>query len=252
MKKVLKLKLLLITVLCLTLLYNCKKKEETVPTPTHAHLKFNFSHSVDGVPLKLDSIKYLNKAGNPYSIINLRYFISNITLHSGSDSLLINDVHYVDVVDNSTFTYAPSKEIANGSYDYISFVFGLDATKNITNHFVNPPESNMTWPVPMGGGYHYMQLEGKFDSSGVIKNYEIHTGALMSSPYYIYISLLQSSFKLEGKDVIVNVAMNINEWFENPNTYDFNIYDGAMMSVPAAQLTIQQNGVDVFSVKSIQ
>jgi len=235
------------------MLIACKKEKALAPaTPQSIHLKFVFSHTIDGAPVVLDTIKYLNKAGNLYSIINLKYFICNIVLHKGSDSIIIDDAHYVDIRDNATLTYSPSQLIANGSYDHISFIFGSDASKNKTNNFVNPPESNMEWPVPMGGGYHYMQLEGKFDSATVVKNYNVHTGALSGIPYYIPVHLSQSTFTANGTDLTVNLAMNINKWFENPNTYNFNIYGDSMMGNDTAQKVLQQNGADVFSVSSIK
>jgi len=233
---------------------SCKKEEVTpaVTTPASIHLKFNFAHNIDGAAVVLDTIKYLNKANNLYSVTNFKYFICDIVLHKGSDSIIIDGAHYIDISDNTTLTYSPSQLITNGTYDYISFIFGLNASKNKTDNFVNPPESNMAWPVPMGGGYHYMQLEGKFDSATVIKNYDVHTGALNHVPYYVPIRLSQSAFTANGTDITVNLAMNINEWFENPNTYDFNIYGDSMMGNDTAQQMLQQNGADVFSVSSIK
>jgi hypothetical protein len=233
---------------------SCKKEEVTpaVTTPAFFYLKFNFSHNIDGAAMVLDTVKYVNKAGNVYSVINFKYFICNMVLHKGNDSIIIDGAHYIDIANSTSCIYSPTQKIPNGSYDYISFIFGLDASKNKTDNFVNPPESNMAWPVPMGGGYHYMQLEGKFDSATVIKNYNAHTGALNHMPYYIPIRLSQSSFTANGTDVTVNLAMNINEWFENPNTYDFNIYGDSMMGNDTAQQVLQQNGMDVFSVSAIK
>ena len=30
----------------------------------------------------------------------------------------------------------------------------------------------MEWPPALGEGYHYMKLEGKFDSTDLVKNYQ--------------------------------------------------------------------------------
>ncbi len=238
------------------LVSGCKKEETTAASastvPSSIHLNFVFSHNIDGAAVIPDTIKYLNKAGNKYSVNDLKYFICDIVLHKGADSVFINEAHYIDISIGSTYTYTPTQLIANGSYDYISFIFGLDASKNVNNYFVNAPESNMMWPVPMGGGYHYMQLDGKFDSATLVKNYAVHMGALNGVQRYIPIRLLQSSFTAKGTDLTVNLAMNINEWFENPNTYNFNTYLDTSMSSVAAQQILQQNGADVFTVNSIQ
>lgn len=44
-------------------------------------------------------------------------------------------------------------------------------------------------PVPMGGGYHYMKLEGRHDSSGTTKNYQAHMGPTMGNDYHVSVTL---------------------------------------------------------------
>jgi hypothetical protein len=47
----------------------------------------------------------------------------------------------------------------------------------------------MEWPIMMGGGYHYMKLEGKFDSAAIVKNYQTHTGPTNGNQNYISLDL---------------------------------------------------------------
>ena len=224
------------------------------PGDDFVQLQFNISHQVDDQELVFDDIKYTNVAGNTYSVVTLKYFISDITLHnSDGTEYMIDDEHYVDATDPTTLTYSPGDSIPNGDYTHVSFIFGLNATKNVNGYFVNPPESFMEWPPAMGQGYHYMKLEGKYDSAGVVtKNYNTHTGPSMGNQYFIEMTLPSSSIKAEGTNLTVDLMMNINNWYSGPNSYDFNTYGQAIMGNQAAQKVLQENGADVFSVTEIR
>jgi hypothetical protein len=226
---------------------SCKKDKPDNPT-NESIIGFSILHTIDEESLDLDVIKYKNSSNNIYSVINLRYFLSNIYLHKGNDSILLKNYHYVDIHTPKTLSFLSEKPVLSDTYDYISLIIGLNEAQNINGFFVNPPEVNMVWPNPMGGGFHYMQLEGKYDSVGTIKNYNFHTGKLMNTHRYIYIKLPNSSFKISKLVTEINLNMNINEWFRNPNNYDFNVYGEAIMGNASAQSVIQQNGADVFSL----
>ena len=49
----------------------------------------------------------------------------------------------------------------------------------------------------------------------------------------------------------IDLMMNINKWYESPNSYDFNAFGQAIMGNQTAQQTLKANGADVFSVTSI-
>jgi hypothetical protein len=242
-----------ILAMCSVFLFNACKKNPPKPQKAESvKLKFNFEHLVNATPLVTNSIQYTNAAGNPFSVQNLRYFISDVTIYSAGNAFKIDDEHYIDIENITTFNYSPAQQFTNAIYDSISFTFGLNATKNINGHFVNPPESNMTWPTPMGGGFHYMQLEGKFDSATVTKNYAFHTGPSGGNQFFFNVSLPNSSFTADGTDIEVSIAMNIEKWFETPNIYDFNQHKASIMGDTATQRLIQQNGHDVFSIIAIK
>lgn len=220
----------------------CKKEENT-----EVQLSFRFNHFVKSEAVEFDKIKYTNAFGNEYSVSTLKYFVSNITLHkSDGTTILFDDEHYVDARDNSTLEYTPANKIAAGDYTSISFIYGIDSVKNKTGRYTNPPESLMEWPVPMGGGYHYMKLEGKFDSTGMIKNYQAHTGPAMGNPNYFEVNLTGSAFSCSCANVQIAIEMDIDKWWVNPNTLDLN--DMSMvMGNQEMQLKLKANGADVFS-----
>ena len=239
-------------ILVVTSLFNsCKKDDDG--NENHVHLTFNFAHKVTGQNVEFDSIQFTNAAGNPFSIEVLKYFVSDVMLHKTAGSaVMIDEEHYVDARDQSTTSWTLDEDIEAGDYDHIMFTFGFDSAKNKIGLFNNPPEITMEWPVPLGPGYHYMKMEGKYDSSGVIKNYNTHTGQSNGNPYFVTVTLPASDFVVSDKDLEVNIVMNIENWYQNPNLYDFNTFGSAMMANETAQQLLMENGADVFTLTSIE
>ena len=227
----------------------------------------HFAHSVDGNPLEVDTLKYLNAAGNPYLISEIQYFISDVTLYKadGTSKLIDEwkDIHYVDTDLPETFTWEVYDEIPAGHYDSISFTFGISQEKNISFMYVNPPESFMFWPEYLGGGYHYMKLNGKWLEEGQTVQttpFNCHLG--IGQIYYSYpdsiigyihndfrVSLPGSSFEMveDGKKQI-NLTMNIENWFKEPHIYNFDEWGSYTMQNQEAMQTLTENGHNVFSV----
>ena len=51
--------------------------------------------------------------------------------------------------------------------------------------------------------------------------------------------------------VQVNLTMNVEEWFENPNIFDFNYWGGNIMENQAAMKSAKENGHNVFEISKI-
>lgn len=236
------------------ILASCSKNPDNVNMrPATADLEFSFSHFVGSQVVDFNAIKFTNAYGNLYSIETLKYFISDISLQKADGGVIfIDDEHYVDATDDATLNYNPGIKIPTGDYIGISFIFGLSEEKNVSGRFVNPPESNMEWPLAMGGGYHYMKLEGKTDSSGAINNFQAHTGPTMGNQNYIRVTLANSGFTATGAGVGITLKMNVNNWWVSPNTLDLN--DVTMiMGNQAMQVKLHDNGKeDVFSILTIE
>ena len=137
------------------------------------------------------------------------------------------------------------------TYDAISFVLGLNEADNTQGRFPNPPQNAMEWPEPLGGGYHYMKLEGKYLKDGLTANYNTHTGASKGIPYFVEINL-PTSFTLAGKATKAEISMDINKWYQDPSTYNFSDYGEMIMGNADAQKIVSENGVNVFSLGTIK
>jgi hypothetical protein len=229
---------------------SCKKSGND-PVPL-VNATFNFEHFVDNEQVQFNNIRYTNAFGNLYSVETIKYFVSDITLHmqDGVD-VFFDEEHYIDALDPSTTSFTPSGKFVPGEVIAISFIFGLNQEKNVSGRFPNPPESNMEWPIALGPGYHYMKLEGKIDSSGTINNYLAHTGATNGNQNYINVDLPVPEFSVGNSGVTIAIKMNINNWWDNPNTFDLNEMS-MIMGNQAVQQKLHDNGTDVFTILSIE
>jgi len=246
--------------------------ENIDPEPEAGHIRLKFSHFADGRPLILDSMMYVNAAGNPYEISEVMYFISDVTLHhsNGSHRMIRDwkDIHYVELDIPSTWTWEVFDDLPVGEYDSITFVFGIPEQKNQSFMFVNPPEDKMMWPDILGGGYHYMMINGKWldeQNEEQLFNFHLGIGQLYrgdeinyDSIYayvqnYFTVKLPDSGFKLEaGETKEIEIIMHIESWFETPHEFDFNYWGGAIMEIQPAMRMAVENGYDVFTTGYIR
>lgn len=222
----------------------------------HGDMIVNINYSVNGKPLITDSLCYRNEAGNEFMIIEIQWFISKMELQNeqGEWIALEPRVFYID-------TNIPESQMINntsvpaGTYKSLRFVFGLDEEYNHTGLFSDPPESEMFWPDVLGGGYHYMKLNGKYvNEEDLLAPLAIHLGigqnADHSEFYQNYFTVeLPINFTItENTDNQLDLTMVIDNWFRNPNLYDFNEFGSAIMQNQAAQQLLKENGKDVFRI----
>ena len=220
---------------------SCEKNDSST------NLSIHFNHTVNSsTSLELDSTSYLNSSSQSYTVNRLWYLISDLKLHKSNGELVdIEDIHFVDVNNRET-TVIDFGTIDEGIYNMISFTFGLDSSKNVDNQYVNDSwHSDMFWPPMMGsGGYHYMKLEGTYDT--INQFYNCHTGPTMGSDYSFNVELPIDFNTNDTEGIMLNIIMNVNNWFENPNNFVLSS-NGIMMNM-GAQMQLKQNGqADVFS-----
>ncbi|MEI6575063.1 MAG: MbnP family protein [Bacteroidota bacterium] len=251
-------KLLPITFLFFLFIIACKDDKEQ----SFSKMSFVFSHEVNGVPLVFDTLKYVNDAGNHYMVNDIQYFISNMTLYKdGGKSYKIKDAdytHYVDTYLPNTFSWIVPDQIEIGTYDSLNFILGLDQQLNKTGYFVNPPQVDMFWPDVMGGGFHYLKMNGKWlQPSGQEYPFNFHMGIGMEIvgndttfiPNFVKVSLPASVFSVkEGVTTKIAIKMNIESWFRTPHLWNWDSIGGAIMMNQSAMNWAKENGADVFSM----
>lgn len=239
------LKKIILVNLILVLVLACKKDEVKIESHTS---EITFLHSVDGNLSHFNEFIYTNEYGNNYNLLTLRYFISEVELKAlDNDIIKFDDIIYVDASNPDFLKATFNKKIPNKTYSQIKFTFGISTTQNVTGLFNNFPQTSMEWPVPMGGGYHYMKLEGKLANLSDTINYNVHTGPLNGNPNYFEV-VLPLDLQVEDNKFAINLNMEINNWFNNPNTINLEDIVGGMMGNQDMQQKLKENGVDVFSI----
>ena len=230
-----------ILLVCL-FLSSCTCTEENLET----RIQLSLSHHVNGLQLSADSMIHINAAGETYNVKALAYILSDITLHNeDGSSVLLKEIQYVNINDESRL-YFESDIIDNGNYHAISFRFGLDTIKNISNNYVNEDfHTTMAWPELIGGGYHYMKLEGAFTNDSSF--YNTHTGNSMGMDFSFSKSFdLGLNIDNDTENIGLMINMDLNNWYQNPNT--INLAPAIMMDM-TKQMQLMNNGMnDVFSV----
>ncbi len=216
--------------------------------PNIVELNMSFIHLVDDSPVQLDQLIYKNALDQEFSIKTIKYFISEVKLYKEDNSVIeLEDIHYVDVRLSETLNYVFTENIPEGNYAGISFIYGLTPEENISGRFTESPESLMEWPEPMGGGYHYMKLEGEYKTPNEENFFNFHSGMLDGTPYEILVDLNNQPFTVSGTSLDLKLNMEIQNWFQNPTDWDFTYLGPAIMGNHEAQKTVQENGVDVFT-----
>lgn len=225
----------------------------------------DFSFAVDGEPMQQDELRYVNAAGNRYSVTEAQYFISHLTLtKSDGTSLEVRSdkaAHYVDADIASTLTWLPTDEIPAGRYTEVSFTFGLAPDLNVSYAYPDAPENAMSWPANLGGGYHYMKINGWWQAAdGTQKPFNLHTGigqlrdaegnitGFMDNTFTVTLPL--DNFVIQKGEVSsLQLQMDINQWFTNPHIFDWEVFGGSIMQNQEAQEVLRDNGKSVFSLK---
>lgn len=243
----------------------CKKKDEdsNKKSVNKKSVVFNFQAKANGMSDFMNGmIMFQNAKGNKFGVTKLKYLVSDIILHKTDGTTIhINGYHFVNVNDEQTLSYTPSTKITAGSYDYIQLVFGLTPENNKPNSHQDLNVLSWNWPDMMGGGYHFMQLEGKYiTNTDDTTSYQTHLGATIDPNNTsdtlnndITIKMNKNFVVSDASSVVsIPIIMNIDQWYENPHTIDLNQYGAAIMGNYQAQMLFHDNGAQgVFTLGSI-
>ena len=264
MKKMKKI-ILLISLITLSACSSSDDSTSPDPTPTpitDANIAFSFSHNWDGTAVtnsNFNTIQYTNANGEEMSIEKLRYLISNITFQKINGEVIeINGYNLVDVTNNENMVFSPETKIPFGDYSKVSFTFGFNNSDNIDGAYADLNTALWNVPTMLGGGYHFMQLEGKFiDNTDTEVGYQNHTIRAVNNSDPNNLVFQDTFFEVDlgsvtiSSDVSFQVKMNIAEWFKNPIRWDLNVLNSMLMPDFGAQLLMFNIGKDVFSLGSI-
>ena len=227
---------------------SCRKeaaKEQAPPsTTTETSTALRVEHHVDGNALQFDTLQYTNAAGHTYSVTRLQYYLCALTLigTSGTPDHTIAGPWYVDASLNPRYNLGT---LPSGSYSGATVHLGLIPSLNLTGALPNTLDNvNMAWPDMMGGGYHFMKLEGHFAHTGQTTGFAMHLGRDANLP----ICTLPYPITLDGSSGTIVLRFNINEVFRTPHTYDLETGNQSMGSMALMGL-LRDNCADAFALQ---
>lgn len=233
---------------------SCKKDDE------QGKLTLRFAFSNNGKEFVSDSMIYENAAGNKYEVNEIKFFISDLQLvRNGSVAVTISKPHYVEHSLPNTLTWRIDETMETGHYDALRFRFGLTGKQNQSHYFVNPPENNMAWPDVLGGGYHYMMINGKWLKEGFPTPFNFHLGigqtydtdhnitGFIDNTFIVTVP--GSAFEIVSDGTMLTLYMDVDKWFSACQPFDFDVIGGSIMTNQEAQNIAKTNGPHVFSLK---
>ncbi len=222
---------------------------------TNGNITLNFTHNWDGQSIsssEFNTTNLTNANGEIISISKLRHLISNINLvKSNGDITSLSDYVLIDVTNN--VTSIEIKDVPLDTYSNMIFTFGFNEEDNIDGEYLDLNSTSWNWPLMLGGGYHFMQFEGKYGATGIENPFAYHMGTAR-----VDIGVFEQNFfevTLDGFSLTDNtkieIKMNIAEWFKNPFTWDLKVLNSNLMPNYDAQKMMNQNGKSVFSLGEI-
>jgi len=262
-------KIALLSALAITFLSCSSDDEGGTPTLQNATLSINFSQNFDGDEITntdFDNLQYVNEHGETLSLSKLVYLVSDFKFVA-TDGTVFQAENYnlIDVRNNDGLSFSPDVTLPEGTYT-VSFTFGFNDEDNAGNYpDLNSADGGWNVPDPLGGGYHYMRMEGRYTAAGSTDevNYQYHTiranrhSTLPPGPDTL-IETTDTSFEVSLGEITIEgttdieVAMDVAEWFKNPNTWDLTELYTVLMPNYDAQILMSENGEGgVFSLGSV-
>ena len=233
---------------------SCKDDTDCCVNLKPVNVTLKFTHNWDGTPVTasdFNSFNYVTENGESVSIERLRYVVSNVNL--GGES---KPYQLVDLGINSGFEII-FNNVAQG-VNNLNFTFGFSDADNIDGVYQDLNTVSFNVPGMLGGGYHYMQFDGKYkDTNNLDANFNYHAIRAVNRSDPNNLIFEDTSFLVDfGSVTITNnatieIKMNIAEWFKNPNTWDLNQLNTVLMPNFEAQKLISANGKSVFSLGDI-
>jgi len=232
----------------------CKAELNCCENIKNVNVTLNFTHNWDGVPVTSSDFKifkFINKNGELISIERLRYVVSNINIGD-----LNNNYQLINVGDN-TGLEIEFNQVPSGNQQ-LKFTFGFSDTDNTDGIYKDLNSVNFNVPEMLGGGYHYMQFDGKYlDTNNQESGFNYHAIRAVDRTDPNILKFEDTSFEVDlgaidlKENTTIEINVNLAEWFKNPNTWDLNQLNTVLMPNFEAQKLMSANGKSVFSLGKV-
>lgn len=230
----------------------------TTVTQPMSTVGFRLTTDFDGTSINetnFTTLNLTNANGEVMSIDRIRYMISNLELVNSETGTTYNmkDYNLLDISNEATYGFTSDVEIPLGTYK-LKMVWGFNEEDNLDGAYPDLNISNWAWPQGLGGGYHFLQFDGKYNINTSPMPFNFHNGTAKNSSGDFEQNFVSFSF---NDDIVITgnadieLKMNIAELFRNPNTWDLNVLDTPLMPIYEAQKMMQQNVATVFTIGAV-
>lgn len=245
----------LILLAVITLFSACTSDDDKV---NNLDLTFKLNHNWDGQNLTFEDFgttAFTNANGEEVTLERLRYIISNITFYSeNGQTTQLQGYQLFDLSEEETLSFTFNANIPEGNYTVVSFTLGLDEQYNISGAYADLNSVSWNWPENLGGGYHFLQMDGTYETLEGAQPFNFHMGTARLSDNTFEANyrtvFLSSDFTL-NQNKTIEFNMNVAEWFKNPHTWDLNELNTELMMNYTAQKMMYDNSGSVFSLGEI-
>lgn len=219
---------------------------------------FAFSHTWENTAIdqnNLTTVNLTNENGEVIDITRIRYLISRVELtNTNGTTYSFDGYKFTDVSDASTYNFTPSNNsIPTGNYT-LKFIWGFNEEDNIDGAYLDLNSASWNWPMMLGGGYHFLQFDGRYNINSTPANFNFHNGTARLSTNVFEQNFAEITFTTPieiTNDASIEVIMDFSEFFKTPHTWDLNVLDTPLMPNYTAQKMMQANVESVFRLGSI-
>lgn len=248
-KNGMKTKYLLWFSLLLVWITSCKKDiQVSLDLPVYP-LRLYVYPKIQNLNLFKDSIMYQNKAGSMYSVTRYNSYLSGFRFYKNGNLLQESDaVFYYDAFDTSTWNLHFT-DLHVTSFDEMHFVTGVIDSKNRSNSLpATVANINMAWPDEIGGGYHFLKMEGRYlDPNAKNLGFVMHLGKSgFQSPAVLYPACSLRSDSL----TTLRIKVDVGDWLAAKQAYDFNVQGSYTMNIDSLMLILKNNGTQVYTLSN--
>ncbi len=273
------MRLFIASLLALSLL-SCKKKNTTstddspaptttTPTPTTAPVGSDVTVNVTNMAgssvlfiskdtvYKASTPKYISAYGDTFSVTKLKYYISNIKFHKPDGSFFAEkeSYHLLNAADSAKTCKFIVKDVPFETYTYMSFVIGVDSTRNVSGAQTGDlePGKDMFWSWSQG--YIFFKFEAYTPSVPNFggHNIEYHVGGFKGNAN----NIKNVTLNFPSNNLVVDKAggskifmkANVLECLKTPTVLSFAALPTAINASSAKP--VANNYVDMFSVSAI-
>lgn len=245
-------------------LISCKKQEMG---PSYANLIINFSNTINGNPIQLNSQNYVNSEGEEFNIKTLNYFISNIQLiHADGTILTVKDGYFLIKESDPNSKNIILDSIPAGNYSEIRFILGVDSLKSCSPvderkgalDIASYGDDNMYWS--WNSGYIFFKFEGtspQASSTPAGNIFQFHIGGFggLSAPTtnnirQISLPLTKEISAQNNSPAYIHLEADIFKVFTGINR--IKLSETSIIMNPLKGKAIADNYQNMFSVKSIE